>query len=1017
MAYTLTLLGTDTQFTPNQLANAYDRAETLSYLSTLIHPQSTMQTDAVTQFRNAHVCVINGPTTLGSEVYDRISRGVAAVLEAVSRGETNVSVIAHSRGAVEAILVAHELERIQNVFNEKGDAALEEVVNSSCQSTRAMMNIGHKSEYQSLDLKNISQNIAGLKLSMLNIDPVPGGNYVGITRVSSLAWRDSRFYEVPKIVQEYEQFVYENERTRCFKPIVPKCASPETKFKLSSLPGHHGTGSGNLLDQQRKNTKSDKSTEHVQELVIAKLVDFLNRNGIELTPRQEPDSDPFVELTNRLLRDKEPSLEVRLKEIYFQLYNKILVNKDAYNSYNQTSYAVLGQEQALARLVFKVLDQRIVHYQTHNDTYLHTIIPPVPGDHFLNFEHARMHLNKQLGLSDTNTLSETLDTARKRLIKICENTSRLEELKSTEERMSQSLQEDTIAHICLKSKEAFDLLLEGVSTLIEQVRQPYLQNKLVDPRERAKIYDAIQSMFEVFSKFDRNNQLATTIYAQLRTDLKHTLNIKHDNLKHQYLALSNKLKEKQFLHELEKNIRTIAENVRDNEPLKNQLYKLESKLVSIGKQQPLSSTIRTSLAEEFTVLNDMKLSSDSAEESRSLACLLLHEAIEENFTYLFPQIIEEVIALSHALENFKTSLPDFKALDNALNYTQYQLELEQYRAHVIELAAKYIHRNTIPLDNVKALFSIEDEGIYKQIEGIAIALGAIHPLSLTIDEKQQIIEELSTTIKDQATHINLLTSTLQEQAELIRQLQSDKNEQMQLVQKLTSTNQTQERLIAQLRADNNQLEDDNTALRTKVTELNKALEDIHKSQDLTATIDEEAELNLQIIIRDKLNPLTKNYLTHLANEVKKSVDSTLDTSDLSNLVDHVKQIENWPNDAASKALKQKFDAVSALFNILEERNKPSVKVSKFFNTLNETDQVIQAHRTPAWRQYVMKALFVLATGILPGLAILAYSAITSNTPKIFQSSGMTFFKSCQEEAKDSWTEAQTLHSIPELNEV
>ena len=97
MAFTLTLLGTDTQFSPNKVDNAYDKAETLSYISTLINDTSTMPTDEVTRFRNKDVAVIDGPTTLGTEVGDRIARGVAAVLEAISRGETDISVIAHSR--------------------------------------------------------------------------------------------------------------------------------------------------------------------------------------------------------------------------------------------------------------------------------------------------------------------------------------------------------------------------------------------------------------------------------------------------------------------------------------------------------------------------------------------------------------------------------------------------------------------------------------------------------------------------------------------------------------------------------------------------------------------------------------------------------------------------------------------------------------------------------------------------------------------------------------------------------
>ncbi|HAU1790423.1 TPA: hypothetical protein ACVO2F_003003, partial [Legionella pneumophila] len=246
MPYTLTLLGTDTQFSPNRLEGAYDKAETLSYVSTLVsnnQPQDrTFPTDEIVKYRTSKIAVVDGPTTLGTEVGDRIARGVEAILEAISRGETDISIIAHSRGAVEAILVAHELERIQSLV-EKGNFNRYQLTNSECRYTNRAMNrdANHTKAFDSLDLEKIANNIGRVKISMFNIDPVPGGNYMGITHASSLAWRDPRFYSIPKIVKEYEQYTYENERTRCFKPIVPKCASTETHFKLHTLPGHHGT--------------------------------------------------------------------------------------------------------------------------------------------------------------------------------------------------------------------------------------------------------------------------------------------------------------------------------------------------------------------------------------------------------------------------------------------------------------------------------------------------------------------------------------------------------------------------------------------------------------------------------------------------------------------------------------------------------------------------------------------------------------------------------------------------------
>lgn len=160
MPYTLTLLGTDTQFSPNRLEGAYDKAETLSYVSTLVsnnQPQDrTFPTDEIVKYRTSKIAVVDGPTTLGTEVGDRIARGVEAILEAISRGETDISIIAHSRGAVEAILVAHELERIQSLV-EKGNFNRYQLTNSECRYTNRAMNrdANHTKAFDSLNLKKL----------------------------------------------------------------------------------------------------------------------------------------------------------------------------------------------------------------------------------------------------------------------------------------------------------------------------------------------------------------------------------------------------------------------------------------------------------------------------------------------------------------------------------------------------------------------------------------------------------------------------------------------------------------------------------------------------------------------------------------------------------------------------------------------------------------------------------------------------------------------------------------------
>lgn len=268
-----------------------------------------------------------------------------------------------------------------------------------------------------------------------------------------------------------------------------------------------------------------------------------------------------------------------------------------------------------------------------------------------------------------------------------------------------------------------------------------------------------------------------------------------------------------------------------------------------------------------------------------------------------------------------------------------------------------------------------------------------------------MIDELSLTNAQQANQISLLTQDRQHQAELINGLQleikdkaelivlltDEKDNQMQLVNSLTSTNEEQRKLIVELDRVNTLIEDENQNLRSNIAHLNQQLNLLKAKQSATATVDDERELDLQIIIKRELTPLTKDYLTHLAKEIK-ICGSSLDVNDFPNLVNNVRKIQSWPENEFTQILKQKFDKVSELYDILETKNKPSIKVGQFYNQLNEGERLIQAHRDPAWKRYTMIALSILVTGILPGLGVLAYSAITGNTPKFWQSSGHTFFQ-------------------------
>lgn len=754
MAFTLTLLGTGTQFSPGPMPNAYDKAETLSYVSTLIQGDAPyLDPKSEVKYKTNNVAVVDGPTTFGPEVGDRIAHGVFSILKAISRGETDINIIAHSRGAVEAILVAHEIERIQTLMSgAEFDPA--QLSRSACTYTAGAMNGAHQENFASLNLNAISQNIGKVGISMLNIDPVPGGNYLGITHVTYLAWDDNRFYTVPKIVKEYEQYIYENERTRCFKPIVPKCESQNTKFKLLSLPGHHGTGSGNLLSQQRELVPNGKKTDHVQELMIVKIIDFLTRNGVILNPIPK-EADPFVYLVNKLFEKQEGQSThqfkpEKLSALYLELYNSIVENIEAYRHFNKTSYGI-GQEQALYKffLFWKVIiDDRIVHHQAHNDTYLGSILPPVPGGRLLNYEHARLHLNHILNLENGRTLSETIHHAFTQSITLCTN--------------------DTVPEI----------LMEGLELIISEVKESYLQGKFIDPEERTKVYEAINEGFKEFNIFiqaNPDNRVAKTVLDTLNQNIEKTLRTKYHTLDTHYAALSAKLTSNEFFIDLQNGLAKLrAELVKaDGNEIKNLLITKLDDVLSLAKDHNDNSVenirgfiqlILTQLVDDFPKENMEKEEVKPFKDTIACMFLMLNDSLENSLDYDVENLMREVLTSYHDLDAFRAALPDFKQLHEHFDYNKLAQDLELRRSHMVYLAGQYVANNKINLGEIKPIFNA-DKRPYEQIAGIAISFGAENPLEATLDKNAAKIQTLKKSLKNSQKEKDERISTLEKQNE------------------------------------------------------------------------------------------------------------------------------------------------------------------------------------------------------------------------------------------------------------
>jgi len=256
--FTLTMLGTDTVYTPALKTKnmpqkgSYPKGETLSIISSQIKTQTPPEIDptnkSVYPYKADEITVINGPTTLGTEVGDRIGRGVAAILKAITQGKKPINIIAHSRGAVESLLIAHEINELQNhIQNCSTMESLVEYVeaqqkqrkkkSSTPDIVKALNEELKKTTQPEEFLKSLKTHFSSCTLNLFAIDPVPGD-------VSPITWYDERFYIIPGIIKNAEFIFYENERSDWgFTPIFPDLSDPEQNITYLSMPGHHGTGS------------------------------------------------------------------------------------------------------------------------------------------------------------------------------------------------------------------------------------------------------------------------------------------------------------------------------------------------------------------------------------------------------------------------------------------------------------------------------------------------------------------------------------------------------------------------------------------------------------------------------------------------------------------------------------------------------------------------------------------------------------------------------------------------------
>ncbi|OGV28752.1 MAG: hypothetical protein A3E88_07720 [Legionellales bacterium RIFCSPHIGHO2_12_FULL_35_11] len=379
--YAFAMLGTDTKYTPeNNYCNYPGLQETLSTLLQYVAIQQVngyqseklytlgandvhssgilewLKTGLDTLINIDHsycinelsdnAAVIDGPSTFAYNIDHIIVTSIKHLLEKCADGYNKIAFTAHSRGAMASIVVAAELDRIQQEFRDNSEMSKENFITLVKSSTHANTSKLLKAyELTDKQFEGIKKSILSLNLHMFLLDPVPGG---GFFRVTNAKWDDSRFHSIPQIVKTIKQYVPNSERTRGFKGRVFRVPdSSKVDYTVTLHPGHHGTASGNpsyhVFNKKNFDICDKNKTLGVQELVSYKMIEFyellgfkpnsVNREGYELNTK-----------LNEFIGLKSEGRSFKLVEVF----DSILQNKDAYKRISSTNYGT-GNEGGWSR--------------------------------------------------------------------------------------------------------------------------------------------------------------------------------------------------------------------------------------------------------------------------------------------------------------------------------------------------------------------------------------------------------------------------------------------------------------------------------------------------------------------------------------------------------------------------------------------------------------------------------------------------------------------------------------------
>lgn len=337
----LTDLGTDTKYTDDRTDYVTYRAELLG----LMH-------DALKTDESSSKYIINGAYTDGTGVNKNIVLGMIEIFNILKDSNAialTVKNSAHSRGAVQSIIRTNEIQKIIHALDGVDIYSLttDQMKNILFQSTKNDRRLKrfaseYDDRYNEEQLRNILINIQNIKIDQYLIDPVPGGSVIW--------WKDEDMHDIPPVVNNCHIRWYQDERSVGFEALVPNLVDPsKTNYVSDTLPGHHGTGSGNLGAQDdpsyEKNTteasaKEWDKVEGVYILVAYQLIRFFSdwHDSIDCFDLNDGQYHSNKNFLHQIMTEYFSAEPEQRTEIIKQTYRSIAQSLEHYRKFRKTSY-------------------------------------------------------------------------------------------------------------------------------------------------------------------------------------------------------------------------------------------------------------------------------------------------------------------------------------------------------------------------------------------------------------------------------------------------------------------------------------------------------------------------------------------------------------------------------------------------------------------------------------------------------------------------------------------------------